>query len=141
MIVGAPITTYGGTIRRLRLWLGNIPDGCEVLFLYSSVSAEEDLFPDLNKFSHARTIRSGFLGKWVRALILPAVVTVCMHIYKYKPSVVVSFFPWAMIAAGAATRIARMSGLKVRHVIHLAGDPLPPVEANWRKQVYRACLG
>ncbi len=141
MIIGAPITAVGGTIRRLDLWLSHAPDGNEILFLYHSSTRVEKLFPRVDGFAHVRLKGSGFLGRWGRVLVFPAVAWIGWNAVKHKPSVALSFFPWTMLATGLVTRIARRCGLKVRHVIHVAGDPIPPVDAVWRKWFYRALFG
>lgn len=137
IIVGAPITALGGTIRRLRLWLGNVPEGSQVAFLYFSNNSERSLFPEAARLSNVRLVYSALMGRWGRVLVLPATMAVIREILRYRASVLVSFFPWTMFAAGIATRIAGKIGLKIRHVIYLAGDPVPPEAGPWARRIYR----
>ena len=74
--------------------------------------------------------------RWTRPMVFPGVRAIRRELARFRPELVVSVFPWMNLAAGIA--VSRRWGRSPRHVIHLAGDPVPPDVAGTRRApVYR----
>lgn len=135
LIIVTPLTSKGGTIRRLVLWSRYLQPYFEIQILFNY---EDHLAKKLLEKEGIVTCCLKLLNKPGRLLIIPALRGIIREIHEFRPDVVVSMFVWSDFLSLCSLELYNsFYGVNLRHIVHVAGSPVPPVNSSLLKNLYR----
>ncbi len=82
------------------------------------------------------------LGRFGRTTILAGAFSVSREIGSFMPDVIISMYLWSDFLTALALLWRGLRGKRpAPHIVHLAGDPVPPVASSAMKRIYSAVVG
>ena len=119
----------GGTVQRTRLWIDNWPEEHQLrIFCWAPdrEKTKEALGSGLGR-ENVELIFTEGLGAAGRRLMYPGVQAIKQQLLEFQPDVLVSSLLWADVLSSFAARLLKLRGrYQVRHLVHVAAQPVPP---------------
>ncbi|MDP7111810.1 MAG: glycosyltransferase [Myxococcota bacterium] len=139
LVICTPLSAVGGSIRRLRLWANHLGEHAQLGVLCNPGDGK---VRELLEAAGAEVLESRSLGRPGRVTVLPGLAGVHRAVRAWRPDAVVSMFVWANLLASSSALLQGLGGRRaVPHVVHLAGDPVPPARHAALVGGYRALVG
>ncbi len=139
LVVCTPLSPVGGSIRRLRLWAHYLGQQARLGVLCNPGDGQ---VREILEAEGAEVLESRTLGRHGRVSVLPGLSGVHRAIRGWRPDAVVSMFVWANLLTSSSALLQGLGGGRpVPHVVHLAGDPVPPAHHPALVGGYRALVG
>lgn len=138
LLVAAPISTRGGTIRRLALWAKHLSSYYEIRILCHAIDPSG---LDMLRREGAEVINSSGLSRNGRIWLVPGVKAIRGEIVRYRPNAVISMFLWTdfLTALGRVVKYKRTT-TSIPHIIHIAGDPAPFGKSSFAARIYKRII-
>lgn len=144
LVVITPMSSKGGTVRRLGLWLRILPALGPMEVLAGSLEPQklarklEELLEGFEQGGAKLEISERLAERSNRITVLPAAIQVFAKLARTRPRFLLSNFMWADVACTIAVKAARLAGVKIeKHIIYLAGLPVPKNdEGTWKHRPY-----